>query len=191
MLNTAWDFTNELLGLELGPGELEMRHMAWRAFVVFLCAILGIRVAIRRLLGHNAGFDIIVAIVLGSVLSRAINGEAAFFPTIGASVLLIGLHYVLASLAFEFHWFSQVTKGRAHVLVRDGRVDEAVMRRCKITPDDLDENIRLNGGLDSSEGVAEARLERNGSISVVRKRVRDRARRVSRQPAHDEDNPGD
>lgn len=169
MLHRLWEFANELLGLELGAGELAMRHMVWRTVIVFTFAIVAIRLAVRRLLGHNAGFDIIVAIVLGSVLSRAINGEAAFFPTLGASVLLVALHYVIASLAFRFHRFSELIKGRAYVLVRNGEIDVASMRRCKITPDDLHENLRLNGGTIAQESVAEARLERNGSISVVRK----------------------
>lgn len=172
MFNTLWEFTRDLLGLDLGPDELAVRHMIWRTAIVFAFAIFSIRVAVRRLLGHNAGFDIIVGIVLGSVLSRAINGEAAFFPTLAASALLVGLHYVVASLTFRYHVLSQLIKGRAHVLVRDGQVDEVALRRCKITFDDLDENLRLNGGLDAMETVGEARLERNGTISVVRKRER-------------------
>ena len=142
--------------------------MAWRGVVVFFFAILLVRLGARRLLAHNAGFDIMVAIMLGSVLSRAINGEAAFFPTLGVSGLLVLLHHVLATLAFRSHWLSQVLKGRAHVLVRDGKVDRDQMCRSKITDDDLDENLRLHGNVSELAQVAEARLERNGAVSVVK-----------------------
>jgi uncharacterized membrane protein YcaP (DUF421 family) len=44
------------------------------------------------------------------------------------------------------------------------------MGRSKITNDDLDENLRLHGNIASPADVAEARLERNGAVSVVKKR---------------------
>lgn len=159
---------NELLGLQLDATDLEFRHMAWRTFVVFVVAVFGSRLGARRLLSHGAGFDIMVAIVLGSVLSRGINGQAAFFPSLGASVLLVALHHVLATFAFQWHWFSQLVKGRPMVLVKKGKVDRRVMARTKITDDDLDEHLRLNGNVVGTEDVAEARLERNGNISVVK-----------------------
>jgi uncharacterized membrane protein YcaP (DUF421 family) len=157
-----------LLGLHLDAEELTFGHMAARALVVFVCAVVLARAADRRMLGHNAGFDIMMLVVLGSVLSRAINGQAAFFPTLGASALLVLLHHVVATIAFHSHWFSQLLKGRPRTLVLNGNVDRAAMRRNKITDDDLDENLRLHGGVEGTDEVAEARLERNGSVSVVK-----------------------
>ena len=162
------DFLDQLLGLHLNAGELEFAHMAWRSVVVFGFGIVLARLGARRLLARNAGFDIVVAVILGSVLSRAINADAAFFPTLGACALLVGLHHVMATLAFRCHWVSVLVKGRARVLVRDGQVDRAEMSRAKITDDDLNENLRLHGNLKEISDVAEARLERNGAVSVVK-----------------------
>lgn len=183
MLETLWHFVERLLGLHLSPDDLELRHMAWRAFVVFVYAVILARVAARRFLGHNAGFDIVILVILGSVLSRAINGEAAFFPTLGASLLLILLHHVLATLTFRWHWFSKLVKGRPHVLVRDGRLDHQELEHCKITADDLDENLRLNGNVDGAGDVAEARLERNGVVSVIKAQDSEARRGTVGQPA--------
>jgi uncharacterized membrane protein YcaP (DUF421 family) len=171
MFELLSEFAKELLGLGLEAAELEMRHMGWRAFVVFCFAVLAIRLADRRLLGHGAGFDIIAAVVLGSVLSRGINGDASFLPSLGAGALLVVFHQVLGTLAYRFHAVSQLIKGRTQLLVKDGEVQESEMRRCKITPDDLNEHLRLNGRVLGAGNVAEARLERNGSISVVRRRT--------------------
>lgn len=168
VIETWREFWTELLGLRLGPAELTFRHMAWRAAVVFAVAVFFARAGARRFLGHNAGFDIVLLVMLGSVLSRGINGEAAFFPTLGASGLLVLLHHALATLAFRWHWFSERVKGRPYVLVRDGKIDMEACARCKITRDDLDEHLRLNGNALELAQVAEARLERNGSVSVVK-----------------------
>lgn len=163
-------FFNRLLGLDLDPLDLEFRHLVWRTTLVFILAIALARLGARRFLAHNAGFDIMVAVVLGSILSRAISGQSRFFPTLGACVLLVALHHALATLAYRWHWFSVWTKGRPHVLVRDGQPDHAALAHTKITDDDLEQSLRLNGGVTDLRQVHEARLERNGSVSVVRTR---------------------
>lgn len=158
------------LGLGIPPSDLGFGHMAARSVVVFCFAVVLARFGDRRMLGHNAGFDIVLLVILGSVLSRGVNGQAAFFPSLGASALLVLLHDLLGRLALHWHGFSKATKGEPRVLVRDGRADEAEMRRHKITRDDLEENLRLNGNVRDATEVAEARLERNGTISVVREK---------------------
>jgi uncharacterized membrane protein YcaP (DUF421 family) len=168
MLETLWLYIDRLLGLGVSAQHLEFSQMAFRALVVFCFGVCLARIADRRVLGHNAGFDIMLLVVLGSVLSRGINGQAAFFPSLGASLVLIVLHHVTASLALRSHWFSNLVKGDSEVLVRDGKVDRDALRRTKFTDDDLDENLRLNGSVRGTEDVAEARLERNGSVSVVK-----------------------
>ncbi len=48
------------------------------------------------------------------------------------------------------------------------RSDEAMVE-AKITPDDLEASLRLNGNVFRLEEVAEARRERSGAISVVQR----------------------
>ncbi len=169
MWETLRATADRILGLSLQSHDLHFSHMAARALIVFVFAVILARAGDRRMLGHNAGFDIMLLVVLGSVLSRGINGQAAFFPSLGASALLVVLHDLLGRFALRWHWFSKLTKGDPRVLVRDGKKIPAELRRNKITGDDLEENLRLNGNVAGVAETAEARLERNGSISVVRK----------------------
>jgi uncharacterized membrane protein YcaP (DUF421 family) len=157
-----------LLGLDLKPDEMGVSHMALRGVVVFFFAVILSRVADRRFLGRNAGFDMMLGIILGSVLSRAINGQAAFGPTLFASATLVVLHRLLGTAACHSEAISRLVKGQPIVLVRNGRKDEAELKRAKITPDDLDENLRINGNERELDKVAEARLERNGTVSIVK-----------------------
>ena len=172
MFETVYAFFDGLLGLRVEANDLELHQMVWRGFFVFIFAVSLARLAGRRMLGHNAGFDIVLLVIFGSVLSRGINGDAAFFPTLVTGALLVALHHVVATMAFHWHWFSKGLKGSAISLVRDGRVDREAQRQAKITDDDLDEHIRLNGVARTSD-VAEARLERNGMISVVKTQDRE------------------
>lgn len=157
------------LGLHVQASELTFQHMACRCVIVFVFGVVLVRFADRRFLGGSAGFDVLLGIVLGSVLSRAINGQAPFFPTLGASVVLIVLHRLLGSAACRFHFFSRLAKGSSYVLVSNGQIDRRALHECKMSDDDLDENLRLHGNVPSVAAVAEARLERNGMVSVVKK----------------------
>jgi uncharacterized membrane protein YcaP (DUF421 family) len=158
---------DQLLGLHVAPQDLGYTQIAGRSVVVFGFGVLLVRLADRRFLGRNAGFDVLLGVVLGSVLSRAINGQASFLPTLFGSALLVFLHRLLSTLAFHSHAIAWLVKGAARTLVRDGKVDTDELRGSKFSEEDLEENLRLNGNLARVAQVAEARLERNGQISVV------------------------
>jgi uncharacterized membrane protein YcaP (DUF421 family) len=159
-----------LLGLDLPPASLGWAQVGVRCIVVFVFGVILVRLADRRFLGRNASFDVLLGIVLGSVLSRAINGQAPFFKTLAAAALLVLLHRLVGALTCRWPWFSRLIKGDAVVLIRQGAADPRAMRACDISEDDLEENLRLNGNVNRRADVEEARLERNGQIGVVRKR---------------------
>jgi uncharacterized membrane protein YcaP (DUF421 family) len=166
-MNDVAHLFDQALGLHLKADELQLNHMAWRALVVFLVSITLVRMGDKRSLGRNAAFDAVLVIIFGSVMSRGINGQARFFPTLGAGFVLIALHWIVATLAVYSHGVSLFAKGRDRVLVRDGQMDRDAMRRSKVTEDDLYESLRARGKVSSIADVKEARLERNGEISVV------------------------
>lgn len=168
-MHALGEIIDQLLGLHAAGKDLHFSHMVWRGVIVFIVAIVLARVADRRFMGRSACFDFMLAVILGSVLSRGINGQAPFFPTLGASALLVVLHRLVGALAFHSHRWSVWLKGRACVLVEDGRMVEREMRRNHITFDDLCEYLRISGGVTRVEDVARATLERNGTISVVKK----------------------
>lgn len=169
MLATVWEAIENALGLPLPPGDLGFGHMALRSIVVFATAVALARIADRRFLGQSAGYDIMLGVILGSVLSRGINGQAAFFPTLGASAVMVALHHALSTGSYHWRWLSALVKGPPRTLVRDGRIDAEELRFNKITRDELSENLRLHGNVAEPAQVAEARLETNGRISVVKR----------------------
>ncbi len=159
----------DLLGLHTPADQLQFRQMALRCVIVLLTAVFAGRLADRRSIGANAAFDVMMGVVLGSVLSRGINGQAPFFPSLGVSVVFVLLHRLLARFACRSHMISCLVKGRAALLVKDGIADEEEMRKNAITRDDLIENLRMNGNIGEIRDVKEAWFERDGKISVIRR----------------------
>ena len=146
---------------------LEAGGAAMRAAVIFVFGLAAVRLADKRLLGKNTAFDVIVGVILGSVLSRSINGSSPVVATIAGVFFLLGLHWLLAYVSSRSHRLSVLFKGEAKPLVRDGEILWGEMRRNHISEGDLLEMLRLHGGLGRAEQVHEARLERNREISAI------------------------
>lgn len=159
----------------IGAGSLDATQMALRAVVVYLFAIALIRLGHKRFLGRHTAFDAILGFILGSVLSRAITGNAPFGPALVTSAVLVGVHWMFAVLTFRSPRLARLVDGRARVLVRDGEVQRDELRASQISDEDLAAGLRINGGTDDPADVRRAHLELDGSISVL---SRDRQPRV-------------
>ncbi|MFC3079928.1 DUF421 domain-containing protein [Phenylobacterium terrae] len=147
--------------------ELTWLQMSARAVVVFAFGVALVRIASKRAFGKWDALDIIVSIMIGSNLSRALTGNAPLLPTMAASLTLILLHAALAHLAVRIRPLGPFLKGSAARLVTDGEVDEKALRRHGIGRRDLEEALRCSGVEDLAE-VRSVWIERNGSISVVK-----------------------
>jgi uncharacterized membrane protein YcaP (DUF421 family) len=156
-----------LLGLQLEISDVDAGQMALRTIVVYVFTLAIIRVGSKRFLGRASALDIVVGIMLGSIMSRAINGSAPFVPTLGAGAVLIALHWLLAVIAWHFDWFGPLVKGNAIVLIKDGEVQEQGMRRGGISKGDLTEALRQTAKETDLSKIENAWLERDGQISII------------------------
>lgn len=153
-----------------GDGDLTVWQMTLRALVVYPFLLALVRLGDKRFLGEISAFDFVLAIVIGSIASRAISGNAAFWPSLAASVFLVGVHRGMGLLAFRHDTIAGWVKGRARTLVRDGSMDREQMREAAIGEDDIESALRRRGDGIDLEDVALVCLERNGELSVVAKR---------------------
>lgn len=158
----------DAMGLSLKSEQLGFSEMAARAVYAYVLLVAIARLGHRRLLARTSPFDIILGILLGSIASRAITGNAPFYPSIGACAVLVALHGVFAALGFRWKAFSWLVKGEATVLYRDGTPDRHALRRTCVAEHDMDEALRLHGMTERSD-IALANIERNGHISIVKK----------------------
>jgi uncharacterized membrane protein YcaP (DUF421 family) len=158
-----------LLGPDGEAKQLTLLQISLRGFVIFITALAMIRIGDRRSLAEKTAFDAIFVILLGSMLSRAINGSAPFFTTIGAGIAIVLIHRAFAWLAFRSHWFGKIIKGQDIVLVRDGAVDLKAMKQTLVSKHDLEEDLRLDAKTEEMSKIQIARLERSGDISFIKK----------------------
>jgi|SRR5688572_31017184 len=172
MIETLWTHLQSLLDLSVDPADADAPSMALRTVVVYAFTLAIVRLGSRRLLSRPSAFDAIVAIMVGSIMSRAINGSAPFVPTLVAGAMLLLMHLALAASAFHVHWISAMVKGTRSPLIRDGKVLDGV-RRAQVSEDDLAEALRLKIQDEEVSKVAVAYMERSGEISVIPRRRRE------------------
>ncbi len=168
-MNAFWNSFETFLGLGVEPKDLTFIQISLRGIIVFLVTLITMRLGHKRSLSRKTPFDAVLLVILAAVLSRAINGSAAFFATLGGGVVLVVLHRIFAHLAYYSHRFGILVKGKPDTIVRDGECDFEMMRRNHVSIHDLQEDMHLNGHIDDLSKVRLARVERSGDISFIKK----------------------
>ena len=158
------DMIRDLIGAD--EGGILWWQMIIRSTVIFFLALIMVRLGGKRIFGKHTAFDIVLGIVLGSILGRAITGNAPFFLTLLAAATLVCLHWLMAFIAVRWDSLGTLVKGNYQVLVKDGEVQWRNMKSNKISERDLLEAIRLHGDGAPIEKIQSAYYERSGDISV-------------------------
>ena len=168
-LNAFYNFVGPLLGLNAEPRALSFTQISLRGVIIFLVGLLMVRMSSKRSLAEKTAFDAVLLVILASVLSRAINGTATFFASIGGSFVLVLLHRFFGWIACRSHAFGKIVKGSPHVIVRDGEPVLDEMRRNHISQHDLEEDLRLEAKTEDLSKIRVARIERSGDLSFIKK----------------------
>ena len=168
-MNALQNFFLTLLGPDGKATELSLLHISLRALFIFVIGIALVRIGDRRSLSEKTAFDAIFIVLIGSMLSRAINGTAPFLATIAAGVVLMVIHRACAFGACKSHTFGKLLKGEPLTLVRNGEIDRTQMRRALVSDHDFEEDLRLNAKTEDVSTIQLARLERSGDISFIKK----------------------
>src|SRR5438094_5273657 len=167
-MNAFWNFVGPLLGLGARPEELTFVQISLRGVIVFTATLVMVRIGHKRSLSRKTAFDAVLLVILASVLSRAINGSAAFFATLGGGFVLVLLHRLLAFIAYHSHWFGCLIKGEAEVIVENGEMILPIMRRNHISKQDLEEDLRLDAQTEELSTIRLGRVESSGDISFIK-----------------------
>jgi uncharacterized membrane protein YcaP (DUF421 family) len=161
----------EVLIAIFGEGkDLDSLQMAMRAVAVFFAALILIRISGRRSFGQRSPFDYVVAILLGATLSRVIVGASPAIPTFVASLVIVLLHRALAWTCVRSRWLESLVVGVEREVYKNGQFNSRQMSAALITRTDVFETARQEFNSLDLQDVQSAILERNGQVSLIRKR---------------------
>jgi uncharacterized membrane protein YcaP (DUF421 family) len=158
-----------LFGGDIPHDPLRLHQIAMRGIAVYVLGLAVVRIGKSRLISRASALDVILGFILGSLLSRGITGHAAISGTFVATAVLVAMHSLFTAIGFHWHALGSMIKGHVRPVIDDGRPIEANLRRSHISEEDLLGELRLQG-VESCSQVERAFKERNGEVSVIKKR---------------------
>ena len=140
-----------------------------RGVIVYAFLLILIRMTGKRQVGQLAPFDLILLLVLSNAVQNAMNGgDNSVGGGLISAVTLVLLNYGVGMATYRSKALEAIIEGRPDVLIHNGTLYPAVMKRAKLTHHELNAALRQAGCL-CPEEVHTAVLENNGGISVVPK----------------------
>lgn len=137
-----------------------------RPMIVYLFLIGFLRLFGKRELAQLNPFDLVVLLSLSNTVQNAMIGDdnSVTGGIIGAFALL-AINWALTMTLFRSPKLDRIVEGTATVLIRDGVVDEAAMKKEALTHLELKSVIHKQG-FDHYSEVEKCVLEPNGTFYV-------------------------
>jgi uncharacterized membrane protein YcaP (DUF421 family) len=150
-------------------GDVSILQECARTAVIFAYALVLVRLAARPLSGKWSGIDIILSVILGPMLSRAITGTAPLLGTMAAAALVVALHWLVTHIAALQPMLSHAIEGKPIVLAEGGELPRGRSRMHAVSEADVAEGLR-KVGLEQIEHTERIVLEPSGRLTVLKKR---------------------
>ena len=152
-----------LLSLVLPPIYFLKRHAPAYVLMLVVIRLLG-----KRTVGNFTAFDLLVALMLGEVVDEIIYGDVTFAQGSVAIVVLALAKSATSWLTYWDHGFNALLEGTPTVIVRDGDLVPAGMKRERMNEQEVMSH-RRERGIDDIREVKLAVVEEDGKVSVVKR----------------------
>lgn len=138
-----------------------------RTVVLYLFIIVGIRLLGKHQIGQLEPSELVLTLIIADLASVPMQDNgipllAGLIPI----VVLLALSSILSVLCTKSIRFRALLCGRPSVVVENGQVVEAELRKNRLTIDELLEELRIQGYADF-RSVKFALLETSGQLSVL------------------------
>ena len=140
-----------------------------RASAMFAVLYLLLRLLGKREIGQLTPFELVVIVVMGDLIQQGVTHND--FSITGASLAIATFAFwgvVLSWLTYLSPRMERLLDGVPQVIIRDGTLLEANLRRDRITRAEVEAEMRL-AGIAHMQEVAWAILETQGKISFIRR----------------------
>lgn len=146
----------------------DLGWVALKALLLYVTAVVGLRLGERRTLAEMSAFDFVAAVAVGAIVGRIPSArDSGYLAGAVTLVTILLAHRLVARLRLR-PLFGRLIDHSPRLLVVDGRVREDDLWRSGLTRQDLNALLRQRG----FESLAEIRyviFEQRGGISVVRR----------------------
>lgn len=138
-----------------------------RTVILYLILIVGLRLTGKRQIGELEPIELVLTMLLSDLASVPMqNFGIPLLNGLVPIVTLLSLSMLLSWCSLHSVRFRSLVCGEPAVIIRDGKLEQAAMRRNRLTLDELLEALRAQG-VTSLGDVKYAILETSGQLSVL------------------------
>lgn len=146
-----------------------MLMMLLRTVIVYFTVIISIRIMGKRQVGDMQPGELVVTVLMSELAAMPVeNTDSPIYECILPVAVLVLLEYVMSKLVLHSIFFRRLMNGHSAVIIRDGEIDQSLLKKLRVSVDDLMEILRGQNVFDVST-VAYGVLETNGNLSVLLK----------------------
>lgn len=141
----------------------------YRAIILYLFITFFLRFTGKRQLGELSPSELVTTFIVSNIAAIPIeNSEKSLLSGIIPIVTIFFLEIFMSFISLKIPVLRQLICGKARYVIKDGVIDEKMLEELRISLDDLEEELRLNGVFSLDE-VEFAIAETNGNLSVYQK----------------------
>jgi hypothetical protein len=111
MWDVISDTASSVFGGDSSTQPLQAGQIAARACLIYVLGILLVRLGKSRMLSRATPLDVLLGFILGSLLSRGINGSGSLSGTLVASSVLVGVHWFITAAGLPISYPGAMDQG--------------------------------------------------------------------------------
>lgn len=140
-----------------------------RAILLYLLIIFCLRLMGKRQLGELQPSELVITILISNIASLPIEDNSIpMIMGVVPIVVLVGFELFISSISLHSKRFRTLVSGKPMIIVRNGRIDQAAMKKVRFSIDDLMETLRGKSIFDLRD-VQYAIVETTGQVNVLQK----------------------
>ena len=138
-----------------------------RTVILYFLIVIGLRLMGKRQIGELEPSELVLTMMISDLATVPMQDFG--IPLLAGVIpilTLLALSMLMSQLSLRNLRFRELVCGTPAVLIRDGNIQQAAMRKNRYTLDELLEELR-GQGISSVEEVKYAVLENSGQLSVL------------------------
>ena len=146
------------------------RTLILYTFIIFLVRIMG-----KRQISQLQTSELVVMLLISDIASIPMENTAKPMLTgLVPIVILVACEIVISVIMMKRSAFRRLVCGKPVIIIKDGVIDQAAMKRLRLSTEELYEQLR-QGDVFSIGDVSYAIVETNGKMSILKKPGRENA----------------
>ena len=147
--------------------ELTFASILIRASVMYLYALVVIRLSGKQSIGQLSSMDFVVATILGDCFDSVIYSEVTIAEGLVAFGTLAIVHFLVSYASTRSLFVFRLFNSPPRMLVQNGTLLKEGLQNEWMNVETIEAEMRLKGE-DQLEEVREARLETEGQLSILK-----------------------